>query len=158
MTATQNQLLFNLRTPSFTFLRNFQTTMAVLPGSEGDLGIMAHHTPLMTTLASGDIRLFEGEKIVFNFYFYETQHGVLNVNEDSVDLFIEEFCLICNSPKMHGFKPFSSIRIECKKCGSYRVDPDAFVLMQHHHYPQIKEYISQHRNAIITAGLLENLA
>ena len=33
--------------------------MSVLPGSEGELGIMSRHTPLMTLLNRGIIKLFD---------------------------------------------------------------------------------------------------
>ena len=40
-------------------LKSKETKMSVLPGSEGELGIMSRHTPLMTLLNRGIIKLFD---------------------------------------------------------------------------------------------------
>ena len=47
-------------------LTSKDVSMAVLPGSEGDLGIMYRHTPMMTLLNRGFVKLFEGNQLVEN--------------------------------------------------------------------------------------------
>ena len=37
--------------------------MVVLPGSEGDFGVMLGHSPLISMLRSGEIVIFEGGEI-----------------------------------------------------------------------------------------------
>ncbi|MEE9365938.1 MAG: F0F1 ATP synthase subunit epsilon [Dehalococcoidales bacterium] len=38
--------------------------MVIAPGSEGQLGILPHHTPLMTTLLPGELRVKKGDEEV----------------------------------------------------------------------------------------------
>src|SRR5690348_7245794 len=37
--------------------------MAVIPGSEGDMGILEGHTPMIVTLRGGTISLYDGEQV-----------------------------------------------------------------------------------------------
>ena len=39
-------------------------SMVIAPGVEGQLGILPHHTPLMTTLQPGELRIKRGEEEV----------------------------------------------------------------------------------------------
>ena len=39
-----------------------QVDMVIAPGSEGELGILPHHTPLMTMLKPGELRLKKGNE------------------------------------------------------------------------------------------------
>jgi F-type H+-transporting ATPase subunit epsilon len=68
--------------------------MVVLPGSEGELGIYPAHVPLMTQLASGEVRIFKDGKqteLVVGSGFAEitqTQVSVLTdsaLEEESID-------------------------------------------------------------------------
>lgn len=34
--------------------------MVVMPGKDGELGILDNHTPLMTSLGNGSVRLYQG--------------------------------------------------------------------------------------------------
>jgi F-type H+-transporting ATPase subunit epsilon len=38
--------------------------MVVIPGSEGDIGVLEGHTPMIVILRGGTIDLYEGDKIV----------------------------------------------------------------------------------------------
>jgi F-type H+-transporting ATPase subunit epsilon len=56
-------LHFELVTPE-KLLRSEEVTMVVVPGSEGDFGVMEGHAPYMSTLRDGEIaiyRTFPGE-------------------------------------------------------------------------------------------------
>ena len=37
--------------------------MVVIPGSEGDIGVLEGHTPMIVTLRGGTIDLYEGDKL-----------------------------------------------------------------------------------------------
>jgi F-type H+-transporting ATPase subunit epsilon len=56
-------LHFELVTPE-KLIRTDEVQMVVVPGTEGDFGVMAGHAPFMSTLRDGDIaiyRTFPGE-------------------------------------------------------------------------------------------------
>ena len=38
-------------------------TMIVLPGAEGEVGILSQHQPIILTLKAGDIRLYQGTTV-----------------------------------------------------------------------------------------------
>jgi F-type H+-transporting ATPase subunit epsilon len=44
-----------------------EVDMIVLPGSDGDLGILDNHEPLMTNLREGTIRLYQKQIVVHEF-------------------------------------------------------------------------------------------
>jgi|TARA_B100001540_G_scaffold69335_1_gene62427 F-type H+-transporting ATPase subunit epsilon len=77
-------------------LTSKDVSMAVLPGSEGDLGIMYRHTPMMTLLNRGFVKLFEGNQIVENIVI---DGGVLEVNETGIIVLSERAEIIKNSNK-----------------------------------------------------------
>ena len=54
--------------------------MVIIPGSEGELGVLPQHTPLLTTLALGELRIIEGDDVV-SFVVYG---GVVDVRPDKV--------------------------------------------------------------------------
>jgi F-type H+-transporting ATPase subunit epsilon len=52
----------------------------VAPGIEGELGILPHHTPLMTMLAPGELRIVRGTSD----YFLAVSGGFLEVRPDRI--------------------------------------------------------------------------
>jgi F-type H+-transporting ATPase subunit epsilon len=60
--------------------------MVIIPGSEGEMGVLPNHTPLLTTLAFGELRIVEGEDIV-SFVVYG---GVVEVRPDKVTVLAED--------------------------------------------------------------------
>ena len=48
-----------------------------VPGSEGSLGILAHHAPLLTTLAKGKIKVRENKTTLHQF---QVDGGILEVS------------------------------------------------------------------------------
>ncbi len=51
-------LNFELVTPE-KLLRSEEVHMVVVPGTEGDMGILERHAPVMTTIRDGDIQIFK---------------------------------------------------------------------------------------------------
>ena len=51
-------LHFELVTPE-KLVRSEDVHMVVVPGSEGDFGVMAGHAPVMTTLKDGELKIFK---------------------------------------------------------------------------------------------------
>lgn len=50
----------------------------VVPGPEGELGILSGHMPLITVLKKGGIRVRQNEKV----YSFEIERGFLEVKPD----------------------------------------------------------------------------
>lgn len=64
--------------------------MVVVPGSEGDFGVLAGHAPFMSTIRSGAIAIHEGGQITRTFIhggFAEvTPAGLTILAEEAIDL------------------------------------------------------------------------
>ena len=57
-----NPFTFELVSPE-KLLFSGQVTMVTVPGEEGDFGVLAEHSPLISTLRPGVLRVYEGETI-----------------------------------------------------------------------------------------------
>lgn len=57
-----------------------KATMVIIPGSEGEMGVLPNHAPLLTTLAFGELRIVEGEDVI-SFVVYG---GVVEVRPHKV--------------------------------------------------------------------------
>ena len=68
-------------------LKSKETKMSVLPGSEGELGIMSRHTPLMTLLNRGIIKLFDENNSVTDQIAIDS--GVADVSEEGITVLCE---------------------------------------------------------------------
>lgn len=60
-------LRFSLVLPEKT-LFDQDVTMVVIPGLEGDIGILPDHAPLLTLLRPGVVSIFEGEKVLIKLF------------------------------------------------------------------------------------------
>lgn len=79
---------FELVTPD-KLVRSDDVYMVVVPGSEGDFGVMAGHAPVMTTLKDGELAIYKaaGEapvKITVTGGFAEVGDNGLTVLAESV--------------------------------------------------------------------------
>ena len=79
---------FELVTPD-KLVRSEDVYMVVVPGSEGDFGVMAGHAPVMTTLKDGDLAIYmtagaTPEKIAVKGGFAEVGDNGLAVLAESV--------------------------------------------------------------------------
>lgn len=54
-------LHFELVTPE-KLVRNEDVYMVVVPGTEGDFGVLAGHTPVMSTVRDGTIQIYATDK------------------------------------------------------------------------------------------------
>jgi len=82
-------LHFELVTPDKQVMSE-DVYMVVVPGTEGDSGIMAGHAPYMTTLKNGEISVYRSsgaqpEKIAVSGGFAEVSDKGLTVLAESVD-------------------------------------------------------------------------
>ena len=76
----------NIVTP-LELLKSKETKMSVLPGSEGDLGIMSRHTPLMTLLNRGIIQLFDENNSLSD--KIAVDGGVADISEEGITVLSE---------------------------------------------------------------------
>ncbi len=66
-----------------------QFTMVVVPGTNGDLGILPYHSPLISTLRPGLINVYQESDIVHQYY---SREGFVHVNAQGCSLMVDE-CL-----------------------------------------------------------------
>ncbi len=55
------------------------------PGTEGDFGVLAGHTPFMTTLKEGQIRVYEGGRV----RAFEVRGGFADVTAEGLTVLAE---------------------------------------------------------------------
>jgi F-type H+-transporting ATPase subunit epsilon len=82
-------LHFELVTPNRLVMAD-EVQMVVVPGAEGDSGIMAGHAPYMTTLKNGEIAVYRSqgaqpERINVTGGFAEVSDKGLTILAESVD-------------------------------------------------------------------------
>ena len=80
---------FELVTPE-RLVRSDEVYMVVVPGTEGDFGVMAGHAPVMTTLKNAELKIYksagaEPETIAVSGGFAEVGDNRLTVLAESVD-------------------------------------------------------------------------
>lgn len=82
-------LRFELVTPE-KLVRSEQVHMVVVPGTEGDFGVMAGHAPVMSTIRDGELAIFrtaggEAERIAVKGGFAEVNSEGLTVLAESAE-------------------------------------------------------------------------
>jgi len=80
-------LHFELVTPE-RLLRSEEVYMVVVPGSEGDFGVLSGHAPFMSTIRDGDIAIYrtaggEPERVAIQGGFAEVNERGLTVLAES---------------------------------------------------------------------------
>ena len=84
-------LHFELVTPE-RLVRSEEVFMVVVPGSEGDFGVLAGHAPYMSTLRNGDIAVYRSgfsdtpERIAVEGGFAEVSERGLTVLAEKADV------------------------------------------------------------------------
>lgn len=77
---------FELVSPE-RILLSVQAEMVVVPGSEGDFGVMAGHQPMISTLRPGAIEVYAGDKVQERLY---VAGGFAEVSNDRLTVLAEE--------------------------------------------------------------------
>jgi F-type H+-transporting ATPase subunit epsilon len=62
-----SSFLFSLVSPEKVLLER-EVSQVVIPGKEGNLGVLPGHAPLLTLLRPGVITIYEGDKILIRFF------------------------------------------------------------------------------------------
>ena len=84
-------LHFELVTPERAVLST-DAHMVVVPGSEGDMGILAGHAPVMTTIRHGEIRIYSNPTTVVQ--RITVAGGFAEVNEAGLTVLAEQATLV----------------------------------------------------------------
>ena len=79
-------LHFELVTPE-KLLRSEDVYMVVVPGTEGDFGVLAGHAPFMSVVRSGDLVIYSGPNSVIGKIHVEG--GFAEVNEKGLTVLAE---------------------------------------------------------------------
>ena len=61
--------------------------MVIIPGTEGDIGVLSNHMPLITSLRLGNIYIYRDKKIIKKFL---VNGGILEVFENRCTLLAED--------------------------------------------------------------------
>ena len=61
--------------------------MVIIPGTEGDIGILSNHMPLITSLRLGNIYIYKDKKIIKKFL---VNGGILEVFQNKCTLLTED--------------------------------------------------------------------
>ena len=61
--------------------------MVIIPGTEGDIGVLSNHMPLVTSLRLGNIYIYRNKKIIKKFL---VNGGILEVLENRCTLLTED--------------------------------------------------------------------
>jgi F-type H+-transporting ATPase subunit epsilon len=80
-------LHFELVTPE-KLLRSESAYMVVVPGTEGDFGVLAGHAPFMSVIRTGELSIYSGPNTVVSRIHVEG--GFAEVNEKGLTVLAEE--------------------------------------------------------------------
>lgn len=62
-----------------------ESTMVVMPGVDGEIGVMYGRTPLIVELKAGNVSIYQGDQIISTI---EISGGIARVSYDSVDIIL----------------------------------------------------------------------
>ena len=79
-------LHFELVTPE-KLVRSDDVHMVVVPGAEGDFGVMAGHAPFMTTLKDGELKVYRSAGSTFD--TIRVSGGVAEVGDKGLTILAE---------------------------------------------------------------------
>jgi F-type H+-transporting ATPase subunit epsilon len=83
---SEGKVTFNVVTPA-RLLAEDTADMVVVPGGDGDFGVLPGHAPLMSTVRPGIVNVYQGEKVVGRYF---VAGGFAEVNEQGVSVLAEE--------------------------------------------------------------------
>ena len=76
----EKKFLFELITPSTTLVSN-EFDMGVVPGAEGDFGVLQNHSNLISMLRPGILKTYNNNKVDKEFFLYS---GFADVTSDKL--------------------------------------------------------------------------
>jgi len=82
-----DSLHFELVSPE-RLLKDTEVTQVIVPGTDGDFGVLPNHAPLMSTLRPGLVEIFEAEDGTSERLF--VKGGLAQVSKDGLTILAEE--------------------------------------------------------------------
>lgn len=86
--ASATQFRMVILSPSETLLED-EIVFAVIPGAEGELGILVNHAPFVTTLKAGNVRIYKNDQKTIT-HEIEISGGFMEVKDNTCQLLITE--------------------------------------------------------------------
>ncbi|MFL2782520.1 MAG: ATP synthase F1 subunit epsilon [Rhodospirillales bacterium] len=80
-----NKVSFELVTPTSLAVSE-DVDMVVVPGVDGDFGVLRGHTPILTTVRPGCIKMYQGGKVVKTFFI---EGGIAEANSTKCTVLAE---------------------------------------------------------------------
>ena len=105
----EKKFLFELITPSKTLVSN-EFDMVVVPGAEGDFGVLQNHSNLISMLRPGILKTYNNNKVDKEFFLYS---GFADVTSDKLTV-ISDIALEKNEFDLK-FEKENLVRLEQEK-------------------------------------------
>ena len=80
-----SKVFFELVTPTFLAISE-DVDMVVVPGVDGDFGVLRGHTPILTTVRPGVIKMYIGGEVVKTFFI---EGGIAEANPEKCTVLAE---------------------------------------------------------------------
>ncbi|MBC8445159.1 MAG: ATP synthase F1 subunit epsilon [Rhodospirillaceae bacterium] len=95
MAEELNKVELEIVTPSKLLLSE-SADMVVVPGGEGDFGVLPGHAPLLSTVRAGTIDVYVGDKISAQIY---VEGGLAEVTDERCTILSEEAMMVTDIDK-----------------------------------------------------------
>ena len=99
----EKTFLFELITPNKNLISG-EFDMVVVPGEEGDFGVLAHHSNLISQIRPGVLNTYKNDKIDKSFFLYS---GFAEVSNNKL-IVLSETAFDINEFKLNTFKDIIS--------------------------------------------------
>lgn len=160
MDMTPEHLSLSILTPFGLLARVSPCDLITLPGIEGELGVMVGHTPLITILKSGPLRVIHDDKeVVFEMLIYREQKAFVDINPTEVTITLEEFCPLLYPSHYVGEDFFQSpLTIDSEQYGMYKMDKHALFLLSGQNRPLVTSFMLNHPGTYISPSVLKEIS
>jgi F-type H+-transporting ATPase subunit epsilon len=96
MAEEQSKIELEIVTPE-KILFSESANMVVVPGDEGDFGVMAGHAPMLSQVRAGTIDVYEGDKVSTQIFI---EGGIAEVTVERCTVLAEEAVMVADIDKL----------------------------------------------------------
>lgn len=90
MTETQGKIELEIVTPE-KILFNKSTDMVIVPGGEGDFGVLVGHAPFLSQVRPGTIDIYDGENVSVQIF---VEGGMAEVTDNRCTILAEDALMV----------------------------------------------------------------